>query len=93
MVSRALEEWRGTRAARLDELEGAHAKVDPKPGPGRRIGTGELNQMLVVKLSAEWQGFNRDLYNDALDYVLGRISAVSPPRRGLSPPTSPHPGA
>jgi hypothetical protein len=61
MPSTELVAWRGERAARLDELFAAHRRVGGA-GAGRRTDTEQINWALVLRLSAEFQGFVRDLH-------------------------------
>lgn len=80
MASVALQEWQGPRSGRLDEMFAFHAKIDPRTGPGRRVGTEQLNLALVVKLVAEWQGFVRDLHDEATDYFAARVGEAGSPQ-------------
>ena len=57
----ALDEWRGERAARLDELFEAHRRVGGSRA-GRRTETEQINWALVLRLAGEFQGFSRDLH-------------------------------
>lgn len=64
--SPALVEWFGSRRLNVEELVRAHAaigNVGPGTGPGRppARGTGQLNEALVLRVMAEFQGFVRDL--------------------------------
>jgi hypothetical protein len=65
LASAALKSWQGDRKSRLDELFAAHAKVGGTVtgGPGRRWNTEQLNWALILKISAEFQGFARDLHD------------------------------
>lgn len=73
MSSAALQTWNAARRARLDELYAAHAAVGPS-GPGRRTATEQINLSIVLILAAEFQGFARDLHNEAVDFVVGRMA-------------------
>lgn len=64
MTSAALEEWRTERAALLNELFAAHELVRG-PGPGRRWRTSELNRALLLRFAAQFQGFAKDLHQEA----------------------------
>lgn len=77
MTSHALAEWFGTRAARLDRLVDAHRAV-AGPGPGRRWLTEEVNHALIVRLAGEFQGYCRDLHDEAVEVVTAS-AASSPP--------------
>jgi hypothetical protein len=73
--SPALAEWRGPRRANIEELIRAHAtvgNVGPGAGPGRppKVGTEQLNEALVLRLMAEFQGFVRDLLDLATIKVV-----------------------
>jgi hypothetical protein len=64
MASTALTRYRSERRDRLDELLEAHRLVGG-PGRGRRWRTQQLNNSLVLRLAAEFQGFARDLHDVA----------------------------
>jgi hypothetical protein len=74
VTSIALDDWRGVRAERLDELLEAHTRMGGT-GPGRRYRTEQLNLALIVRLAGEFQGFARDLHDEAIDEVHARIAA------------------
>jgi hypothetical protein len=59
--STALDGWRGARSDRLDELVAAHGRVGGTAA-GRRTDTEQINWALILRLSAEFQGFVRDLH-------------------------------
>jgi hypothetical protein len=61
VASKALALWRTERTRHLDELLGAHRLVGGT-GRGRRWRTSALNEALVLRLAAEFQGFARDLH-------------------------------
>lgn len=97
MVSNALSTWRQDRAARLDVLFAAH----PQPGDAE-LGR-QINAALVIQLSAEFQGFARNLYDElavallaeAAEQSAGLLAVV---RFSLGEPRAldrgnPHPGA
>ena len=69
MPSGALEKWRGARAARLDNLAAAHRAV-AGDGAGRRWLTVEVNHALIVRLASEFQGYCRELHDQAIDAFL-----------------------
>lgn len=79
MPSTALLAWRAERATRLDRLVSAHATVGGS-GPGRRWLTEELNHALVLRLAAEFQGFARDLHNEAAAAIVFSLAAGDPQR-------------
>src|ERR1700722_6897152 len=64
MPSAALATWTSVRADRIDRLRAAH-KAFGGSGRGRRWVTDELNHALIVRLASEFQGFSRDLHNEA----------------------------
>lgn len=66
MASRALSSWRIDRALRLDQLLVAHRLVGGS-APGRRWRIVALNEALILRLAAEFQGFARDLHDLACD--------------------------
>ena len=74
MPSPALTTWRGDRQQRLDELLNAHQTVGGA-GPGRRWRTRELNWSLTLRLAGEFQGFARDLHDQAVDHFADVVSA------------------
>lgn len=74
MPSNSLRQWRGVRAAALDEIESAHAGVGGT-GRGRRYATQQINRAYAVLLASEFQGFCRDLYSECMDHVV----ATAPP--------------
>src|SRR5436305_1157914 len=65
MPSVAFQNWASARAAALDEIEYAHRTVGGT-GPGRRYLTQQLNQAYAVMLSAQFQGFCRDLHAECV---------------------------
>ena len=62
--SDALVRWQGERCAVLDSLEAIHEQVTGKRR-GRQTATEHLNLALFVRLAGEFQGFCRDLHDDA----------------------------
>jgi hypothetical protein len=63
--------------SRLDELERIH--VDARgAAPGRRWGTEQLNRSFFVTLVAQFQGYCRDLHDEAIDAHVRRAN----PRQG-----------
>jgi len=65
MGSAAHGEWQGGRADRLKRLFDAHQAVEGGGAPGRRWKTEQINWALTLILSAEFQGFARDLHIEA----------------------------
>lgn len=76
MVSASLVTWRSARLRRLDRLRAAHEAFGS--GPGRRWETEELNHALVLRLASEFQGFARDLHQEALDAVVLAVGRSVP---------------
>jgi hypothetical protein len=77
MPSAALGVWNTTRAGSLDRLRAAHKAVGGS-GPGRRWVTAELNQALILRLAGEFQGFARDLHDEATAFVTRTLAPGSP---------------
>lgn len=78
MPSSALVGWQTFRRKRLDEIVAAHQAVGGA-GPGRRWRTKELNWALTLRLAGEFQGFARDLYDLAAEYVAAMASSGNSP--------------
>lgn len=74
MTSAALVTWKTGRASRLDRLEAAHAAVYGTGDGGRRL-AGGLNRALILQLAAEFQGFARDLHDEARYALVGELAA------------------
>jgi len=68
-----LIEWRGAGLARLAELEAVHANLTGT-GPGRRWGTNQLNRSLFLALVAQFQGYCRDLHDEAVAVYLDQAN-------------------
>lgn len=66
MSSEALSSWEGPRQSNLDELVAVHHQV-AGTGPGRKWTTRQLNGSLLFRLASEFQGFARDLHDEAAD--------------------------
>jgi hypothetical protein len=75
--SSALQNWETARRSRINELLSAHAAVGGT-GPGRRTATQQLNWALTLSLAAEFQGFVRDLHDEASDVLTSRSYVLSP---------------
>lgn len=76
MTSASLDRWRHDRAAQLDELVTAHQLVGAS-ATGRRA-TGELNRAMILRLAAQFQGFARDLHQEAA-LAFGRYAQPDAP--------------
>src|SRR4051794_38328595 len=75
MTSASHAAWTTIRAAALDEIEAAHRSVGCR-GPGRRCATRQVNHAYAVLLSAQFQAFCRDLYEEC---VVAFVKAVAAP--------------
>lgn len=73
MPSTALSQWRSSGLERLAELEAVHANLSGT-GPGRRWGTTQLNRSLFLALVAQFQGYCRDLHDEAAQVFIGQAS-------------------
>jgi hypothetical protein len=80
MTSRALASWQIDRAARLDRLEAAHILIS-RAGPGRRRLAEELNHAMVLRLATEFQGFARDLHDEASRALVAALAPGDPLRQ------------
>lgn len=78
--SRALTKWRNDRAVRLDRPEAVHASVGSSRPGGRQLTDG-LNRALVLQLTAEFQGFARDLHSEAANALVLALAAGDPDRQ------------
>jgi len=76
MPSTALLQWRGARAAVLDEIEAAHALVGGT-GLGRRYATQQLNRAYALLLSSEFQGLCRDLHSECVTVIVASTPAAT----------------
>jgi hypothetical protein len=75
-VSHARAEWLTKRSNRIDELVSAHAMVR-QPGPGGQWRTGQINAAIVVRVAVEFQGYSRDLHDEAVDHMANHLTATS----------------
>lgn len=76
MPSQPLQIWLKDRLRTLDELEQAHRGVGGT-GPGRRYATQQVNHAYAVLLSAQFQGFCRDLHDECVNGLVQSISPAS----------------
>jgi hypothetical protein len=60
----------------LDSLEAVHERVTEKRR-GRQYATEHLNLALFVRLAAEFQGFCRDLHEDAVPVIVADVDGVA----------------
>ncbi|MGV0813992.1 hypothetical protein ABQF34_18675 [Mycolicibacterium boenickei] len=75
MPSDAIERWLSERAEALDSRVSVHAKVTGNK-VGRKYDTKHLNRALFVALSAEFQGFSRDLHEDAAVHIANSLQTL-----------------
>src|SRR5580698_3666475 len=68
MSSASLLTWTSARTDRIKRLRAAHQAFGGT-GPGRRWVTDELNHALILRLASEFQGFARDLHDEAGSFV------------------------
>lgn len=73
MASAPLSEWESKRRGRFNELLDAHKEMGGE-GRGRRWRTEQVNWALVVRLTGEFQGYSRDLHDEAA-YALALRAA------------------
>jgi hypothetical protein len=71
--SLSLQKWFAERAGTLHDLESAHRSVRGS-GPGARAATQQINQAYAVLLSAQFQGFCRDLHSECADYFVVTVT-------------------
>lgn len=77
MTSGALGRWQTDRAGRIDQLIDAHAVIGGA-GPGRRWRTEQVNWALILRLAGEFQGFARDLHDEAVDFFATSAAPANP---------------
>lgn len=68
-TSRARHDWEHTRSERIERLFEAHRNATGGK-PGRQWLTEELNHALISRLASEFQGFCRDLHDEAIDFLV-----------------------
>jgi hypothetical protein len=73
MPSTAFSRWTSSRSSRLDQLTAAHAIVGGR-GPGRRTQTQSINWSLVLLLASEFQGYVRELHDEAAEFLASAMS-------------------
>ncbi|MDM4138575.1 MULTISPECIES: hypothetical protein [Mycobacterium] len=74
-MSDALDRWQVERAEALDSLDSIHGKITGRKR-GRKYNTKHLNRALFVALAAEFQGFCRDLHEDAAIHIANSLQTV-----------------
>lgn len=77
MPSSSLSTWASARTDRISRLRAAHQALGGT-GPGRRWVTDELNQALILRLASEFQGFARDLHDEAGAFVAAYVAPGNP---------------
>jgi hypothetical protein len=65
--------WQSDRAAVLDNLVAIHTKITGGQR-GRQTATEHLNLALLVRLASEFQGFSRDLHDNATVRLVAGLS-------------------
>jgi hypothetical protein len=73
MPSNALESWLGERAANLDQIRDAHARVGGTQR-GRRYAIDQIVHAYAMLLSSQFQGFCRDLHSESVDHAVGTVA-------------------
>ena len=73
MPSSSLHRWFVERAATLADIENAHRSVRGS-GPGARAAAQQINQAYAVLLSAQFQGFCRDLHSECAVYLVAAVA-------------------
>lgn len=79
MPSHSHGRWAGERSEALDEIENAHESVGGSCR-GRRYATQQINQAYATLLSAQFQGFCRDLHSECIDHL---VTATPPALRDI----------
>ncbi len=69
MSSAALQDWQSVRSQGLDSLMAVHSTVTGGR-QGRQWATEQLNHAVILRLASEFQGFSRDLHNEAITFIL-----------------------
>jgi hypothetical protein len=75
--SRARTAWKTTRSAELDRVFSVHHELTGR-GAGRRWEAEHLIGAIVARLVAEFQGYCRDLHDEAVDHVVGCLGVTDP---------------
>ena len=73
MPSLSLQRWFAERAGSLNDIESAHRSVHGS-GPGARAASQQINQAYAVLLTAQFQGFCRDLHSESADHFVMPIT-------------------
>ena len=75
MASLAFDIWAEDRRQRLEEIARAHRAVGGSKR-GRRFATNQINQAYAMLLSAEFQGFCRDLHSECVDFLANSVQSA-----------------
>ena len=73
MPSTALSDWSSKRSTGLNNLQSVHATFTGGR-QGRQWATEKLNHSLILSLAAEFQGFARDLHDEAIGCILAQVT-------------------
>src|SRR6516162_7368207 len=73
MPSSSLQQWFAERAATLADVENAHRSVRGS-GAGARAAAQQINQAYAVLVSAQFQGFCRDLHSECADHLVTPVA-------------------
>jgi hypothetical protein len=68
--------WKADRASQLDQFEQIHRSIG-KTGSGTQDARQQINQAYVLMLSAQFQGFCRDLHSEAVDFLVDALQTTS----------------
>ena len=75
-MSASVNQWLTSRAATLDTLETAHRSVRGT-GPGAKAATQQINQAYALLLSAQFQGFCRELHVECADSFVDSLTDLN----------------
>ena len=78
VASNALQYWLTVRLDRIEQLIGDHQRIEGGESRGRRWRTGQYNRLLDLSLAAEFQGFARDLHDEAVELFAERFAFGRP---------------
>jgi hypothetical protein len=78
MPSSARKTWLTSRQAALDRLVASHRTIT-RGQRGRQWETEHMNFALITRLAAEFQGYCRDLHDEAVDHITANLGAASGP--------------
>jgi len=76
MPSSSFQQWSTDRSDALNEIERAHVAVGGTKR-GRRYATQQINQAYAVLLASQFQGFCRNLYDEAVVHLVAAIAPQS----------------